>query len=216
MRDLRQLLAERLDAAPPGPDARPEHGDYDLNTPAAPEPPLPLRPAGVLVPLIERGPDVTVLFTRRADHLPRHAGQVSFPGGGVLPSDGGPVGAALRETHEEVGVAPDSIEIAGYLGLYRTVTDFCVLPVVGFVPSGAALTPDPNEVTEIFEAPLEFLMNPDNHQIHSREWNGRRRYFYAIPYKNYYIWGATAAMLVDFHRRVFAPAQRAANREAAS
>lgn len=216
MMELRELLAERLDTTPPDVDCAPESGDYDLNPHAAPRVDKALRPAGVLVPLIERRGGTTVLFTRRAPHLPSHAGQISFPGGGMQAGDRDYTDAALRETHEEVGIAPDRIEVAGYLGLYRTVTDYCVLPVVGFIPAHAPLVPDPNEVTEAFEAPLDFLMNPDNHQLHSREWKGRERFFYAIPYKDYYIWGATAAMLVDFHRRVFAPAGARREEEAPS
>jgi 8-oxo-dGTP pyrophosphatase MutT (NUDIX family) len=216
MTNLRRLLAERLDGTPPEPDCAPARGDYDLNPHAAPDGAAALRPAGVLVPLIERRGGTSVLFTRRAAHLPSHAGQISFPGGGMQAGDRDYTDAALRETYEEVGIAPGRIEVAGYLNLYRTVTDYCVLPVVGFIPADAPLVPDPNEVTEAFEVPFDFLMDPDNHQLHSREWQGQKRFFYAIPYKDYYIWGATAAMLVDFHRRVYADAHSPESEEAAS
>ena len=205
MTELRRLLAERLNDTPPDMTDVPEAGDHDLNPHTTPAQTRPLRSAGVLVPLIERPGGTTVLLTRRAAHLPNHAGQISFPGGGVQPGDRDFVDAALRETHEEVGIAPGLVEIAGFLGLYRTVTDYRVLPVVGFVSGDVTPVADPNEVTEVFEVPLDFLMDPDNLQLHSREWKGRMRYFYAIPYRDYYIWGATAAMLVDLHRRAFAP-----------
>lgn len=216
MSELRRLLAERLSDTPPAPDCLPEGGDYDLNPHVTPGPTHPLRPAGVLVPLIERRSGPAVLLTRRASHLPNHAGQISFPGGGMQADDRDYVAAALRETHEEVGIPPERIEISGYLGLYRTVTDYCVLPVVGFVPPEIPLRPDPNEVTEAFEVPLDYLMDPDNHERHSRKWNGQVRYFYAIPYRDYYIWGATAAMLVDFHRRVFSAGACSEAEEAAT
>ncbi|MFP3944597.1 MAG: NUDIX hydrolase [Alphaproteobacteria bacterium] len=216
MSELRRLLAGRLRKTPPEPDCAPERGDHDLNPHAQPGPARGLRPAGVLVPIIERAGGATVLFTVRAGHLPSHAGQISFPGGGMQAGDRDYVDAALRETHEEVGVAPERIEVAGYLGLYRTVTDYCVLPVVGFLPACAPLVPDPNEVTEAFEAPLDFLMNPENHRLHSRTWRGKERFFYAIPYKDYYIWGATAAMLVDLHERVFGHDSRSARSEEAA
>lgn len=216
MSELRRLLAKRLSETPPSPECAPEGGDYDLNPHVTPGLTRPLRPAGVLVPLIERTAGPTVLLTRRASHLPNHAGQISFPGGGMQPGDRDFVDAALRETHEEVGIPPERIEISGYLGLYRTVTDYCVLPVVGFVASDAKVKPDPGEVTEAFEVPLDYLMNPDNHECHNRRWNGQIRHFYAIPYGDYYIWGATAAMLVDFHRRVFADPARPEAQEAAT
>lgn len=161
-----------------------------------------LKSAAVLVPLIERCDGITVLLTQRTDHLANHAGQVSFPGGGAEQQDTDSVATALRETEEEIGLASSHIEIAGFLDLYQTVTGFLVTPVVGFVKPGFELAPDPFEVAEVFEVPLSFVLDPRNHQRQSRIFRGERRNFYVIPYKNYYIWGATAAMLVSFYKKL--------------
>ena len=161
-----------------------------------------LKPAAVLVPLVEHCDGITVLLTQRTEHLANHAGQVSFPGGGAEQHDSDPVATALRETEEELGLASSHIEIAGFLDLYQTVTGFLVTPVVGFVKPGFELAPDPFEVAEVFEVPLNFVLDPRNHQRQSRMFRGERRYFYVIPYKNYYIWGATAAMLVGFYKKL--------------
>ena len=156
------------------------------------------RPAAVLVPLIAHDAGLTILLTQRTQHLTHHAGQVSFPGGRAEAQDNGPVATALRETREEVGLAPEQVEILGFLDRYQTVTGFMVTPVVGLIRPPLALQPDPQEVDEIFEVPLEFFLDRANHQRHSRVFKGQRRYYYAIPYGNHYIWGATAAMLVSF------------------
>ena len=161
-----------------------------------------LKSAAVLVPLVERSDGITVLLTQRTDHLANHAGQVSFPGGGAEQQDADPVATALRETEEELGLASSYIEIAGFLDLYQTVTGFLVTPVVGFVKPEFDLRPDPFEVAEVFEVPLSFVLDPRNHQRQSRMFRGKRRHFYVIPYKNYYIWGATAAMLVSFYKKL--------------
>lgn len=203
MTPLRRLLAERLRPTPPEHPGLPEIGDYDLNPDAAPARGMRLKPAGVLVPLIERAEGVTVLLTRRAAHLLKHAGQIAFPGGGMEPADADATAAALRETQEEVGIGPDQVEVTGYLSPYRTVTDYCVLPVVGFISPDAELRLDPAEVTEAFEVPFAFLMNSDNHERHAREWQGRMRHYYVIPFGTYHIWGATAAMLVHMHRLLY-------------
>jgi 8-oxo-dGTP pyrophosphatase MutT (NUDIX family) len=159
-----------------------------------------LRAAAVLVPLIGRADGLTVLLTRRTEHLVHHAGQVSFPGGRAEADDNGPVATALRESQEEIGLAPEGVEVLGLLAPYQTGTGFRVIPVVGFVKPPVQLQADPNEVDEIFEVPLAFLLNPANHQRHSRVYQGQRRYYYAMPYGDYYIWGATAAMLVGLAR----------------
>ena len=160
-----------------------------------------LRPAAVLVPLVEREGGLTVLLTQRTNHLNHHAGQVSFPGGRVEEHDRGPVDTALRETEEEIGLRRDYVEVAGYLDGYETGTGFHITPVVGFVRSGFTLKLDAFEVAEAFEVPLEFIFDPANHQRHQRVHNGRERRYFAMPYGEFYIWGATAGMLMNLYRR---------------
>jgi 8-oxo-dGTP pyrophosphatase MutT (NUDIX family) len=178
-----------------GPDELALRGDHDLN----PE----LRPAGsltaaaVLVPLIERADGIKVLLTLRTPHLHAHAGQISFPGGRVDAIDADPTAAALREAEEEVGIPRDRVEVIGRLDTYWTRTGFEILPVVGFVDASVSFRPDPFEVAEIFEAPLDFLADEANHERRSREFQGRLRYFYAMLWDRYTIWGATAGMLVN-------------------
>lgn len=158
-----------------------------------------LMPAAVLVPLVERDEGMTVLMIQRADNLNRHAGQISFPGGRFEEVDDTVVDAALRETEEEVGLAPDRIEIVGRLDDYVTGTGFVVAPVVGLIRPPYTAVPDPLEVADVFEVPLRFLMDPGNHRRESRVFRGVERRFYAMPYKDRYIWGATAAMLVNLY-----------------
>lgn len=198
--------ARLLDAPPNGdlaPDTPPTRGDHDLN------PDLPpgymaerKRRAAVLVPIVARRAP-TVLLTRRADHLPSHAGQIAFPGGKVERGDDGPMSAALRESREEIGLDADRVEVMGYLDLYETSTGFRIVPVVALVSPGFSLEIDPSEVDSVFEVPLDFLMTSANHQRHSREWRGARRYYYAMPFKDHYIWGATAGILRNLYERVY-------------
>ncbi|MGD8326428.1 MAG: CoA pyrophosphatase [Sphingomonadales bacterium] len=155
------------------------------------------KPAAVLVPLVERSAHLSVLLTQRTHALSTHAGQIAFPGGRIDESDVDPIAAALRETHEEVGVAPNQVEIIGQLDEYRTGTGYVITPVVGFLDPAHSITPNPDEVADVFEVPLPFLLNPGNVETHSKEFRGIRRHFYAMPYQGYYIWGATAAMLVN-------------------
>lgn len=162
-----------------------------------------LTPAAVLVPVIERPEGLTVLFTQRTAHLNDHAGQVSFPGGRCEVTDASPVFTALRETEEEIGLAPELIEILGILSEYRTGTGFSVTPVVGLVRPPFDLHPDSFEVAEVFETPLAFLLDPANHQRHSMEIGGVLRHYYAMPYEGHFIWGATAGMLVSLHRLLY-------------
>lgn len=163
-------------------------------------PPGPLRPAAVLVPIVLRQPEPTLLLTRRTDHLHHHPGQVSFPGGRVEEEDASPVETALRETEEEISLARGHVELLGCLPQYRTGTGFDVTPVVGLVTPPFDLTPDPFEVAEVFEVPLSFLLDEANHQLHRVEVRGRLREYYAMPYGDYFIWGATAGMIVSLYR----------------
>ena len=181
---------------------RPPVGDFDLN-PADLEvrPAVPLRAAAVLVPLVTHAAGPTVLLTRRTDHLAQHAGQISFPGGRVEPEDRDLVDTALRETEEEIGLDRRLVEVVGFLDPYETGTGYHVTPVVGLVEPGFSLRIDPFEVAEAFEVPLGFLLDDRNHQRHSRINAGRQRHYYAMPYGDYYIWGATAGMLMNLYRR---------------
>jgi 8-oxo-dGTP pyrophosphatase MutT (NUDIX family) len=160
------------------------------------------RPASVLVPVIDRT-EPTVLLTQRTAELKSHAGQVSFPGGKIDPNDESPVAAALREAKEEVGLAPILVEPIGYLDLYLTFSGFRILPTVARVKPGFALTLNPSEVTEAFEVPLGFLMDPANHQRKTRDWKGIPREYYAMPFENHYIWGITAGILRNLYERVY-------------
>lgn len=157
-------------------------------------------PASVLIPIVDRAPGFTVLFTQRTAHLHDHAGQISFPGGRAEASDKSATDTALRETREEIGIEPAQIEILGQLPEYLTRTDFCVTPVVGFLTPPFQLVLDPFEVAEVFEVPLTFLLDPANHHRHSLELEGVMRYFWAMPYEGHYIWGATAGMLMNLYR----------------
>ena len=157
-------------------------------------------PAAVLVPLVNRPEGLTLLLTQRSDGLPDHAGQISFPGGRVEPDDLTLAHAALREAAEEVGLAPDRVDILGELATYETVTGYLVTPVVGWVEPPITLTTDPIEVAEAFEVPLAFLLDPSNQQRHFRMLGEMRRDFWAIPWRDRYIWGATAAMLLILDR----------------
>ncbi len=162
-----------------------------------------LKSAAVLVPLLTYKDEVTVLLTERSQHLPSHAGQVSFPGGRVDAADASPVDTALRETHEEVGITPEFISPIGALDTYETGTGFCILPIVGTLAPGYTLTPEPAEVEEVFEVPLSFLMNPKNHERHRAYFKGAAREYFAMPYDGHYIWGATAGMIVNLYERLY-------------
>ncbi|HEY4127302.1 MAG TPA: CoA pyrophosphatase [Gammaproteobacteria bacterium] len=160
-------------------------------------PKQPWRPASVLLPLVTH-PEPTVLLTKRTEQLHDHAGQVSFPGGGREPQDRDPVATALRETHEEIGLEPGQVEVAGYLRGYLTISGYAVTPVVGLVKPGFTLAIDPLEVAEVFEVPLAFLADPKNREVQTRELGGEKVGFYLYKYRSQVIWGATAAMLVNF------------------
>mgnify|MGYP001012918274 CR=1 FL=1 len=182
-----------------------EHGrtrsDNDLNPGWDNHPET--RPAAVLAPIIKRASGWTMLFTERAKETPAHPGQISFPGGRVQASDANAVETALRETHEEVGLERRFIEPIGAWDRYDTITGYRVTPIVGLVDPGFALTLDPREVASVFEAPLDFLMDPANHEKREAEFRGRRRFYWAMPYEGHFIWGATAGMIRALYERLY-------------
>ncbi|QPF74547.1 CoA pyrophosphatase [Roseateles sp. DAIF2] len=196
-------LRQRFTAPPPWqPEIPGDGGRFAQRTPAA---------AAVLVPLVMHDSGTTLLLTRRTAHLRDHAGQISFPGGRVEPEDEGVIATALRETEEEIGLAREHIEVIGQLPIYTTVTAFEVSPVVALVRPGFNLTLDAGEVDEAFEVPLAFLMDPAHHQRHLFSWEGGERQFLSMPWvapdpeeggapREYFIWGATAAMLRNLYR----------------
>lgn len=199
--EFRERARTGLLDAPPGSYRR---SDYDLNPemtldPADP----PLRSAAVLVPIVLRNPELSVLLTQRTAHLRSHAGQIAFPGGRIDEGEDA-VEAALREAKEEIGLDRSFIEPLGFLDGYITGTSFKIIPLVGLVRPGFTPQPAPDEVDDVFEVPLRFLMSAENHARHTREWKGRTRFFYAMPYGERYIWGATAGMIRNLYDRLYA------------
>jgi 8-oxo-dGTP pyrophosphatase MutT (NUDIX family) len=164
----------------------------------------PIRPAAVLIPVVDH-PQPTVLLTQRAAHLNDHAGQISFPGGKIDATDASPLDAALREAQEEIGLAKEFIDPIGYLDLYGTSFGFRILPTVARIRPGFSLRISAAEVDAAFEVPLAFLMNPANHQIQTKEFRGIERSFYAMPFGQHYIWGATAGILRILYERIYLP-----------
>ena len=166
------------------------------------------RPAAVLVPIVDRGTDPTVLLTKRTESLRTHSGQVSFPGGRIDPSDRDARHAALREAREEVGLRKKHVEIVGEMDLYKTGTGFQITPVVGVISPDFKPVLQESEVEAAFEVPLSFFLDVRNHQKQSAVWKGKRRLYYAMPYGDYFIWGATAAMLVNLSQIMRAVRER--------
>jgi 8-oxo-dGTP pyrophosphatase MutT (NUDIX family) len=160
------------------------------------------RPAAVLVPVVDR-PEPTVLLTLRTAALSSHAGQIAFPGGKIESTDATPLAAALREAHEEVGLDRELADPIGYLDLYLTFSGFRILPVVARVDPAFKATLNPTEVDDVFEVPLAFLMDVQNHALHSRDWNGVVRRYYAMPFGERYIWGVTAGILRNLYERIY-------------
>lgn len=193
--DLIDRLAQAL--AEPGPPS----SDFDLNPAVRPEGRV-LRPAGVLMGLVEARAGWSVLLTKRASGLKHHPGQIAFPGGKVDPEDADSVAAALREADEEVGLNPTQVRVLGTMPAHETVTGFSVTPVLGVVEGSYTPVVEAGEVDEAFLVPLAHLLNPDAYQVQSRIWLGQRRSYYAVPWGPYYIWGATARMLRALAARV--------------
>lgn len=162
----------------------------------------PIRAAAVLVPVVDR-PEPTVLLTLRTEHLSSHAGQIAFPGGRIDPGDVSPLAAALREAEEEIGLDRALVEPLGYSDLYMSGTGYRIVPAVARVSPDFRLTINPDEVADTFEVPLAFLMGPENHQLHSREWRGMMRTYYAMPFGDRYIWGVTAGILRNLYARLY-------------
>jgi 8-oxo-dGTP pyrophosphatase MutT (NUDIX family) len=206
---FRQLAERALYRKPPGEPWCDDEGqaagpsDFDLNPELIGElGKLPPRPAAVLVPIVERA-ELTVLLTLRTDNLPSHAGQIAFPGGKMEEGDCDPVATALREAHEEIGLEARFVDPLGFLDAYRTGTGYRIVPVVAMVREGFELKLDANEVADAFEVPLAFLMDAQNHETHVRSWRGIERRYYAMPFQQRYIWGATAGIMKNMHQRLF-------------
>ena len=164
----------------------------------------PIRPAAVLIPIVDH-PEPTVLLTQRSPHLADHAGQIAFPGGKIDATDASPRDAALREAEEEVGLDRHFVDPLGYLGVYGTSFGFRILPTVARIRPGFSLQINRSEVDDAFEVPLAFLMNPNNHQLHAKEFRGVERTYYAMPFAERYIWGATAGILRVLYERIYLP-----------
>ncbi|UXN59438.1 CoA pyrophosphatase [Phyllobacterium zundukense] len=182
-----------------------DHGDHLLN------PELdaliaanPLRDAAVLVPIVDRGAEASVLLTLRNANMRKHSGQVAFPGGAIDPEDDyEPEKAALREAHEEIGLEGRHVEVIGRLPRYLTTTGYSITPVLGLVHPPFELTLNPAEVADVFEVPLSFLMDPDNHGRESRIWQEKERFYYTMPFGDRFIWGVTAGIIRTLYERLY-------------
>lgn len=198
----RRLRADLLPPSSWDPDRPAPGSDWDLN-PEVARPIEPLRPAAVLVALVPSGGsgNLDVILTRRSDSLHSHSGQIAFPGGRLEPGESA-VRAALREAQEEIDLDPARVEVLGLGDPYQTGSNFLITPVVGWLADLPVLTPSPDEVAEIFTVPWDFLMDPANHQHGTIEWEGAHRQFWAMPWNDRYIWGATAGVLRALSRRL--------------
>jgi len=202
---IAELARERLRPEPPdyGDLISRPRGDHDLQPePIAPPDEKAAVPAAVLIPIVLREDGPTMLLTTRASGLRSHSAQVAFPGGRVDAVDGSPVVTALRETEEEIGLSREHVQTVGFLDAYLTGTGYRIVPVVGLIAPPFDLTLNPHEVDDAFETPLAFLMNPANHHREGREWKGRYRTYYAMPFGDRYIWGATAGMIRNLYERL--------------
>ena len=193
-----EVVRQRLSFHQPADCTLPHRGDHDLN-PGMPFPlsDAELKPAAVLIPIIDRSEGPTVLLTQRVETLRNHAGQIAFPGGRLDTPEETPFAGALREAQEEVGLEPHQVEIIGSLDCYRTRTGYNITPVVGIVQPGFSLRLQEMEVADAFEVPLSFLIDPERRVREERIFQGVPRFFYAIPYGPRYIWGATAGIIVN-------------------
>lgn len=206
---FRARAVRALRTSPAMPEAVEDHtgpSDFRLNPDHDPRELLGaarLKPAAVLVPIRQTGGEARVILTRRNAAMRSHAGQIAFPGGRAEPGDSGPEATAMRESGEEIGLAPANVAILGFLDGYLTGTGYHVSPVVGLVDAGFSPRPDPAEVDAVFEVPLGFLMDPTNHFTHQRSLAGRQRRYLAMPFGEHYIWGATAGMLRNLYDRVY-------------
>jgi 8-oxo-dGTP pyrophosphatase MutT (NUDIX family) len=200
--EVREWVQRHLDPLESHAAERPHRSDFDLNPEMAPEGET-LTPAAVLVAIVQRDEGFSVLLTRRADTLRRHTGQIALPGGRMDPGET-PWDTALRETEEEIGLGRHLVELAGLSTPYRTGTGYLITPVVGFVTPPFELTPNPQEVADIFETPFGFLMDPANHERRFYDQpGGVRRWFYAMTYEERMIWGATAGVLRALYDRLY-------------
>ena len=200
---VRERLTLDVPAGIDDPNVTPKRGDHDADPVMAKIASVrPIKPAAVLVPIVDHA-EPTVLLTQRAQHLPNHAGQVSFPGGKIEKDDATPLASALRETDEEIGLDKKFIEPLGYLDVYMTTLGYRIVPTVARITPGFALKLSPAEVDETFEVPLAFLMDQANVQRHSRDWQGITRHYYAITFGERYIWGVTAGILRNLHDRIY-------------
>jgi len=198
--EISALIRRSLQNSEPPHDFTPRRALGDL--PLDMQPAKPWKPAAVLVPVVLHRQEPTVLLTERTQGLLDHAGQVSFPGGSREGQDSNAVQTALRETQEETGLDHSLVEPVGYLDGYLTITGYAVTPVVGLVKPDFELHPDPVEVAEVFEVPLVFLRDPANRQLRQRRLGNRKLGYYLFEYRQHHIWGATAAMLVNFLQKL--------------
>jgi 8-oxo-dGTP pyrophosphatase MutT (NUDIX family) len=200
--DLERRLRARLDPLDRLGAGAAARSDRDLN-PDWDERPAVLQPAAVLAAMVRRPEGWTVILQQRAHDTPAHAGQISFPGGRMHAEDSSPLETALRETEEEIGLARELVEPIGAWDRYETGTGFSITPIVGLVEPGFSLTLDPRETAEAFETPVAFLLDPANHERREAMWRGRLRAYYAMPYQNRFIWGATAGMIRALYERLY-------------
>ena len=195
------LAESRVRRDPPPIESQEKLGDHQLNPGFLPEDQT-YRDAAVLIPVVARQPEATVLLTQRTPHLSSHAGQIAFPGGKIEASDRDAGAAAFREAEEEIGLAPEMVNLIGYLDPYLTRTGYRIVPVLARVDPRFRLRLNAGEVEEAFEVPLGFLMSAENHRQNSRVFLGKPRYFYEMPFEGRYIWGVTAGIIRALYERV--------------